>query len=761
MALLAVGNGMPSAGSPASAAGDGVPKRSLTRIDHEDIRYWTRWFWRVLWRGKYIVLASILLVVVPTLLILQQLTPRYTAEAQIMIEAPEARNALDERPGNRSWMSEPLVQTEAALLSSTGLAHRTIAKLHLMNDPEFNGRLREPKPLAVFLSWFNPMSWIPAGPREGGQDAMTPAIRDSMELAAVTGAFQSRLSVKVPRRSFVISIQYTSESREKAARIANTLAELYVVDRLEANFEEAKRITNWLGERLESLRGELSAAETAAEEYRAAHGLRRAGEQTASLKDKQLAELSSRLIIVRAELAQKQARLDQLRGLSRSRGGTEATSDVLQSQLIQHLREQEAQVQRGMSEALKTYGDRHPRVLGYRADLDDLHAKIRHEVDKVGTALANDVEAAAAGVRSLESEVENIRRQADLGGAAEVRLNELERQAQANRAVYEAFLARFKREAEQGQIQRANARVISAAEIPGGPSYPSKQSSLSIAFLLALAAGIALVFLLDRLDNAVRSADEAEELTGTSTLAMIPILRGRTERPADEILQRPRSSLADAFRSLRTAIDLGEEGAQQRFIMVTSSMPREGKTFASLCLALLFAKQFPRVLLIDCDVHRPNMFRTIGVDGDRGLVHVLTGEASAEAVIQRGIAGGIDFLPAGVCESPAEIIQTPNMEALLRELIQRYDRIILDSPPVLAVTDTRVLAKLVDKVVFLIKWNSTPRDAVRNGIKLLAESGCAVYGTVLSQVNQKKYDGYGYSDYGYYYGRYREYYGEQ
>ena len=750
-----------SASVPAvqSAVDEGVT-RKLFRFGRDDVRYRVRWFWRVLWRGRPIMLACLLLVMVPTLLVLQQLTPRYTASAEIMIEGPDVQNALDERPANRPWLNEPLIQTEAALLSSTALAHRAIAKLRLTEDPEFNPGLAEPKPLAQIMAWLNPMSWIPARPGGEGLEGASPAVRESVALAAVTRSFVSRLSVKVTRRSYVIAIAYTSESREKAALIANTLAELYVDDRLEANFEQAKRVTNWLRERLESLRGDLSAAETAAEEYRAAHGLRHAGEQTATLTEKQLSELNSRLIIARADLAQKQARLDQMRSLARS-GGTDATSDVLQSQLIQHLREQESQLEHEMAEALKTYGDRHPRILGYRADLDQLRGKIHQETGKIGTALANDVEAASAGVHSLERELEGVRREANLGGAAEVRLNELERQAQASRAVYEGFLARFKREAEQGQIQRANARVISAAEIPNAPSYPSRKTSLPLAFLAALALGTLLVFLLDRLHSAVRSADEVEELTGVPTLAMIPLHRGKSERPADEILQRPRSSLADAFRSLRTSIDLGEDGARQRFIMVTSSMPREGKTFASLCLALLFAKQYPRVLLIDADVHRPNMFRTIGVDGDRGLVQVLTGEARADEVIQRGVAGDVDFLPAGATANPAEVIKADPMKALLEQLSGHYDRIIIDSPPVLAVTDTRVLAKLADRIIFLIKWNSTPRDAVANGMKMLIESGCPVFGAALSQVNQKKYDGYGYADYGYYYGRYREYYGEQ
>ena len=748
------------AGPSGSAVGSRVAAAPVSSAG-DDLRRRLRWSWRVLWRGKPLVIACLILVITPVVLYLQQIPPRYTAEARVMIEAPEARNPLDERASVRTWLSESLVQTEADLLASNVLAQRAVRKLHLENDPEFNGRLREPKPFFVALSWLNPMTWLPASPEPQEAEPLSAPVRERMELAGVTGAFLGKLTVAVSRRSFVITVHYSSESREKAALIANTMAELYVDDRLETSFEEARRVSNWLGERLETLRRDVNAAETAAETYRAAHSLRRAGDQTPTLKDRQLGELSSRLVIARSELAQKKARLDQARGLNRSGGGVEATTDVLQSQLIQHLRSEESRLQTEMADALRTYGERHPRILGYRADLEAVRAKIAHEVEKITGAIANDVESQAASVRSLERDMDTTRQQTDVAGEAEVKLRELERQVQASRAVYEAFLARFKREGEQGHIQRANARIISAAEIPGGPSYPNKAFSLMVALFAALSGGIGLVFLLDRIDDAVRSADEAEALTGVPTLAMIPLHRGNTGQPAEDILQRPRSSLADAVRSLRTAVDVGrgDSGDGRRILLVTSSVPREGKTFASLCLALLFAKAYSRVLLIDGDVHRPNLFRTIGVDGARGLVQVLNGEATVDEVIQRGVGGSLDFMPAGLSPNIAEVISEPQMRKLLEELIGKYDRIIIDSPPVLAVTDTRVLARLVDRVIYLIKWNATPRDAVRNGIRLLTGFGCSVHGTVLSQMNQRKHDRYGYGDYGYYYGRYRDYYG--
>lgn len=752
------------------AAPEAALPRPVVNADtpHDEMRRQFRWAWRVLWRGKHLILACLLPVLAPTFLYLQQLTPRYTAEARITINAPEVRNALDERNAGRTWMTEQLVQTEADLLTSTILAQRAIDKLRLREDPEFNAKLRTPKPLQVFIAKINPLNWL-GSPGEGAEPeaeekslnpaGLSPAAREQMENAAIVRAFLSKIAVKVPRRSYTISVAYTSESREKAALIANTLADLYVLDRLEANFEEARRVADWLGERLQRLRLDVEIAETAAEEFRSRYGLRRKGEQRAPIKEQQLSELSSKLVIARADLAQRQARLNQVRELLRARSGIDAITDVLQSPLIQRLREQESLRSREMSEALKTYGDRHPRILGFRADLDDLRRRIADEVEKVASAIANEVEVATAGVRELERELDKARHVSDQAGEAEVRLRELERQSDASRAVYEAFLTRFKRESEQQQVQRANARIVSPAEIPSAPSYPAKRQTLTIALFVALLGGVALVFLLDRLDSAVRSADEAEELTDLPTLAMVPLNRRRMRGSvAEDVLDNPRSSLADAVRSLRTALDLSG-GERHRVTMITSSVPREGKTYVSLCLSLLFAKTYPRVLLIDADVHRPNMFRMLEVDGDRGLVQVLSGEMTAEEAILPNVAGGLDFLPAGKAPNVAEAINGAGVAELITRLSQHYDHIIIDSPPVLAVADTRVLASLADRVIYLIKWNATPRDAVRNGVKLLRSVGAPLFGVTLSQVNQRKHDRYGYGDYGYYYGRYHEYYG--
>lgn len=732
----------------------------------EQMRHTLRWLWRVLWRGKFIVLGTWLLAIVPTVLVLQQTIPLYTAEAEVLIEGPEATDALAEQRRDFGFrVTESVVNTEAEVIASTMLAHRVVDKLQLDRDPEFNPMLRDPRPIERIIAWANPLSWLVALSRSSDPSASRPttgAVPDDVVRSTVVRSFLARLDARMQRRSFIVTVNFTSEDPKKAALIANTVVELYMLDRLEASFEDARRLTSWLGERLEGLRRDVNATESAVEEFRAANSLRRKGERQTTVTDQQLSELNTRIVIARTDLAQKQARLDQVRQLLRSRGSMETSSEVLQSSLIQRLREQETALLREMSEAIKTYGERHPRMVAYRADLTELRSKIGGEIEKIAASISNDVDVSAAGLRTLEKELDGVRQRANVASEAEIRLRELERQAEATRELYEAFLARFKRDAEQDRVKRVNARVIARPDAPTSPSFPRRAAVMSMVSAVSLAIGIVLVFLLDHLDNAVRSSDEAEEISGLPTVALVPVHRGRTDRLVQDVTERPRSVLADAVRSLRISLDvgIGEGAARPRVLVLTSSIPKEGKTFLALGLAIMFTKTNERVLLIDGDVHRPRMHTMLGRQNAEGLVQVLSASAAFDDVVVREAAPGLDFLPAGHLANVADLISEPTARALLDDLKGRYDRIVIDSAPVLAVADARVLGRLADRVIYLVKWNSTARDAVRNGIRLLRDGRAPLHGIVLSQVNQRKHARYAYGDYGQYYGRYRDYYGE-
>lgn len=714
-------------------------------------------------RGWILILACMFLAIMPALLYLQLTTPRYTATAIVMVEGPDNDDSLlDRNDIARIRMNDMVVSTEAAVLTSTPLARRVIDKLGLDRDPEFNTAIKKPSLFKRVVRSLNPILWIQALTDRSSDRNVDPATLAQLQQARITKRFLSQLEVKPERRSYLISLRFTAQSREKAARIANTIADLYVVDRLEVGFQESKRVNDWLAGRLESLRKDVGDAESAAELYRASHNLRVVSERQQTLASQQLEELNSKLVLARADLAQKQAKLDQVRSLSHG-GGIDTAADVLQSPLIQQLREREATARSALSEAQKTYGDRHPKLLGMQADLDQLRASIRQEIDKIAASLTNDVSIATIGVQTLEREIDNLKQQGDLNGSDQIEMRSLDREATANRSLYESFLGRFKRDAEQDRIQRANARLLSPADIPAAPSYPRSVPTIAIALALGLSLGFGLVFALDRLDGAVRSAGELEDLAGAPVLAMIPLADAtagrKTAGDTTDVFAAPRSALVTAFRSLRAALTLGDGNASRRnVIMVASSVPGEGKSFVSLGLARNYAMAGERVLLIDADLHKASLHKTVDVDGARGLIQLLRGEAEPEDAVTRPAGLNIDFIPAGRGDAKEDVFGGPAFDKLIARLSAAYDRIIVDTPPILPIGDGRFVARSVDQVVYLVKWNDTQREAVQNGLKLLREARAPLAGVVLTQVDLRRHATYGYGDYASYYGRYNQYY---
>lgn len=731
-----------------STAGD-VPRDGGTAFQDQ-----LKWALRLLWREKLIIAGIVLIFLALTLAYLSKATRLYTASASVVIDAIEASDTLIERESARYRLTEANVVTESEIIASTTLARRVIDRLGLENDPEFNLALRgEPTLAAQIFQTVHPRTWFPGW--GGGESALEndPQLRQDIRNTRIVRRFMSRLSVKPLRRSFVVTIQYVSEDREKAALIANTIAELYVLERLEASLEQSRLTSAWLGERLQQLRMEVLAAEQAVVTYRAEQGLTRTGERGLTLSDQQLTELNSRLILARTDLAQKRARLAQAQALQRGRG-VETATDVLQSPLIQRLREQQVSLERELSEALKTYGDRHPRIVAIRADLEEFAIRLRGEVDKIAVSLENEVLVAQAGVRTLEAELGGTRQVTDDSRQAEVRVRELERNAEASRLLYEAYLARYKRDAEQDRIQRSNARIVSPAVVPMVASSPASARILLLMLVLGLVVGTALIFLLDMLDGKIRSAEEAEHITHLPTFAMIPRVSGRN--PQDALLSDPRSRFADGLRSLRNALLVGGTRESRKVIVVTSSVPEEGKSVLSLSLARLLAQSGEKVLLIDADLHRPRQQAMSGSGDVDGLIEVLRGERSPEQVIVTDPRTGLAMMTAGDVRKLGE--HALNVPELVAQLRDSYDRILVDAPPVLAIADTRFLAKSADAVLYLMRWGSISRESVRNGIKILRDSGAPLIGSVITMVNTRRHLRYGYADYGAQYERYRAYY---
>ncbi|MGB1548247.1 MAG: GumC family protein, partial [Alphaproteobacteria bacterium] len=504
---------------------------------------------RQLWRRKMEILSTIVLVTLLATLVAFQITPRYSATAKIMIDSQRSRIVDVEDFMSGLGMDNETVQNEIQVIASRSLAQKVIDKLGLMQDAEFNPYLSEP---GTLKTWVNALLGT-------SDDALSEDERYARERIAVVDVLLDRLEVMPEKRSRVINIDFTTYSSKKAAQIANTYAELYLLEQLEAKFEATKRGTEWLNERVAELRKTVEASERAVELFRKETGLIRGKDTTVT--SQQISEINTQLILARTQRAEAEARLKQVESLVRSPGGVESAAEVLASPLIQRLREQEAEIQRKAAELASEYGVRHPRMINIRAEIEDLQAKIRGEVNKIVEGLRNEVGVALARESALSSNLNKLKVEAAELNSAEVRLRILEREANANRTLFDTFLGRLKETAGQEEIQQPDARIISHADVPNTPSSPKIKLIFMVALASSIFMGIGVAFITERLDTGFRSSEQIESMIETATLGLLPLLSGRQlgdQSPEEYVLERPASSFSEALRTVHTGLLLSD-----------------------------------------------------------------------------------------------------------------------------------------------------------------------------------------------------------
>lgn len=723
---------------------------------------------RKLWRRKNVLIAVTVLGTLTAQLAVLQMPLQYTAQSSVMVD-PRENTVVDvEAVLSGLPADQETIESEIEVLLSRGLAERVVRKLALYKDPEFNERLR---PVSGWDRWKSYLSidrLLPDPVLEmlGVRTETIPLTEEQQlerERISTIDTLLQKLSVGRVGRSRVIAISVTLPDPARAADVANAVADLYIVEQLEAKFDATRRATEWLNERLTGLRAEVQKSERAVESYRRRSGLVEG--KGVTLASQQASELNSQLILSRGQRAEADARLRQVQGLLGSSSSVESVAEVLASPLIQRLRSQEAEIQRRAAELSQEYGEKHPRMINIRAEIDDIRAKIAGEVNKIVQGLRNEVAVARARETALENSMRGLEVRVASLNEREVQLRALEREAKANRELYETFLSRFKETTEQQEFQKPDARVISRADRPSDPSAPRKLLITAVALLLSAGVGVTIVFVLESLDQGFRSMEEIEAQTGVPGLGLVPALTGLAslrKEPQDIVLERPNSAFSESVRALHAGILLSNVDHPPKSVLLTSSLPSEGKTSLSISLARLVARSgTKRVLLIDCDLRRPVVHEHLDMEIAPGIVQLMADDARLEDVLRRDEASGAFVLTAGGHPAnPSDILTSEHFARLMTNLKDAFDLVVIDSSPVLAVSDSRILSRMVDKTIFVVRWAETRREVVRLGLKQIVEAGADIAGVVLSVVNVKKHARYGYGDSGYYHGRYRKYYAD-
>lgn len=716
---------------------------------------------RKLWRRKAVIVTTVVLLMVLAAAVIFLLTPRYTSSAFVLIN-PQKTDVIDIQAVLAGLPTDQQsILSQSKVLSSRDLAARTVKALALDRDPEFNTDLQPPtavtNAIAAIRQFLDAAGLVPL-------NTLTDEQRAEKEQIAVVDNFLTDLVVTPQSGSSVIQIAFTSDSPRTSSSVVNTLADLYIAGQMEAKSAAIGRANGFLNEQLKVLQEKTLESEKAVEAYRASKGLVQGKLDTegTTISSEQMSDLGTQLVEAQATRSQAEARLAQAVKLSSSSDDAGSATEILDSPLIQRLREQESDLARALADAKQKLGPTHPEMIALRAQMANLQGTINAETRKIIGALRKEAAVARANEQAIEAKLNEFKIQVGGLNEADVQLRALEREADANKLLLQAFLTRSMETSHQDSLLEPDAQIISRADVPQQQSFPQTKLLLMVGFLVAVFVAILFALALESLDRGIRSAEQVRRLMGVRTLGLVPGLKGWRwlgRRPEDYVLRKPDSAFAESIRIMNADLTLMSPDQPSRTVLVTSAVPAEGKTTIVVSLARLLAAAGHKVIVIDCDLRHPSTHRAFGAPVGPGLVELLSGTAPIEDVLHRDRKSGASIIPAGKSTpSAAELLGSERMKSMLAGLAGFYDMIILDSAPVLAVSETRMLPRLVDKTVLIVRWGATHQKTVQLALEELADGGADIAGVLLTRVDVKKNAKYDFGDSHYYYGGLRKFY---
>jgi capsular exopolysaccharide synthesis family protein len=704
---------------------------------------------RQLWRRRWLVAMGAVAGAAIAAAVVWSLPTLYVAEARLLVGINGPRMLDVETIAADIGPDSERVQNESFILQSRVIARQVIDQLHLTQDPDFNPELR-PSPWRYVR---RVADLLPAGPvawlQSLGLEFDPPKPPAAEQRAnALIGVLLSRLDVSTLGRSHVLSIKAEASAADTAAAIANTFAQDYLDHQRGEKVEAMGRVDKYLMDRIDELRAAVRLSDQAVEDYRRLHGLYKSG-STGGVASQQLTELNSQLTTAQSAKMLADARLQEAQARSRAGLGIESVPEVLQSPLIGLLKQQLAESDRRTAEKAASLGALHPSLRDARAETAAISGRVAAEVAKIVDGLTREARATTARYDAVVQDFERAKTEMGKVNDKSIRLDALERDAVVNRNLLQAALNRAKQTMGSADVVQANARIISAAVAPARPGFPPKTLILILGSLGGLLVAAFVAVMMESNDRTFRRAEQIEGLTGMPVLAMVPQMRSRAV--AQQVLRDPTSPYSEALRRLFVGIELSGAARSPKVLLVTSSVPAEGKSVMVASLGRQLAGSGKRVLVIDCDWRSPSVHQIFRCGNAKGLANLLAEEdVLLNDCLHRDAASGVDVLPAGSWEPRfLHLLGSQRMAGLLEAFSAEYDLLILDSPPILVAADSLALCRLVDKVVFVVRWGHTRQEAVLEALKQLLEAHGDVAGIALSQVVAKQFRRYASRDLAY------------
>lgn len=715
---------------------------SVTEVEaRTDEAYsYVRAYWRMLMKHFWTIFTVAFIVTTIVALISFRLQPIYQASARIEIEAssPEIRtltDLFDNMPADDMFL-----QTQVTVLESDNLAWQTVEQLHLGDNPAF----------------------FPA-PKDGKPRTISPENLQSI----LIGIFKGNLQVEVLRNSRIVTVSFESPDPRLAANAVNALVDNYQDYNYHKNYEATRKASGWMEQQLDELKAKVEKSQQALVDYERQNNIVNVNDKQ-NVQEAKLADLSKELTDAHADVV----RTESLYNVARTNG--DQISTLVSNDLLSHLEEKYSEIKSQYVDARAQFGPNFPKVMRLKDQMDDLKAQVDAERNRVVARYRGEYTAAMEREKLLTGSLNDQKGEMGRLNQLLIEHNILQHDFQTNQQLYESLQQRLKDATLSSGLRATNVHMVDPARPPMGPIRPRKFFNITIGLMVGIILGVTLAFVKEALDDSIKSIGQIERYLSTSALAVIPLARSQRHRPrlpgaggngsTDRrdveltLLRRPASELAEAYRAMRTAILLSTSPRPPQVIVMTSAQPSEGKTCTSINLALALAQRRVRVLIIDADFRKPGVGQAMGVSNDRGLSSVLKGELSFdEAVMQTEALSNLWVLPAGPAPTnPTDLLSSPDMGKLLNELRGRFEHVVVDSPPVLLMTDATVLSILSDGVVLVVEGGVTPMGAVLRGHRIIENAGGKILGVVLNKVDVRRgtyygsYYGYGRGYYNYY-----------
>ena len=709
-------------------------------------------YWRVLRKRKWTVIVSLVVVTAAAALISLRMTPIYDAVARISIlsQAPDILNFKDNQQSSESIDQGSSIGTQVNVLQSNTLALLVIRNLGLNHRAEFAGKERPTTTGGIPVS---------------GSSAETLEREDQL-----IRVFHSNLKVLPVPNTAIIEIKYSSPDPRLSAEVANSVANTFIEQNIKARFDSTMQAADWLSKQLADLQITVETSQARLVDYQKAHGIVGTDDKQ-NLTFEKLNELGKQLTQAQADRIQKESLYQIAKGTN-----PDALASVLQDPALASLRQQQTQLQTQYAQVRTQFGSEYPKALEIQNQLNEINKAYQEELQSGVLRVQNDYYTAVKREQMLKAALDEqtaVANQLD-ENAIEYRI--LKQEADSNRQLYDGLLEKLKEASLAAGLNSSNIRIVDKARIPLVPARPNVPRNILFAALLGLFGGVVVAFALEAVDTTVRTPDQAQSISGLPVMAVIPLkVTGAVTKaqgaPSRLLLtaeqsdtraaalvshNEPHSEISEAYRTLRTSILLSSAEQPPQVLGFTSALPQDGKTMTSINTALVLAKQGKRVLLVDADMRRPSTHKAFSLRPEVGLSNVLSGGAKWKDVILPTVEPNLTLLPCGpLPPHPSELLGSISMQGMIREWRQEYDHIIMDSPPVLSVTDAVLLAVQADMVILVVRSGQTTMGALRNARDLLLNMKAPLRGIVLNAFDLQSPDYYYYyysgSKYGGYY----------